>query len=80
MKNQPATQETQEKRGGFQGPEEPLEQQLTTQPSLLAWEIPWTEGYGPWGCKKSDTTEHMCAHTRTHAHTHPLSADNEAKP
>ena len=26
-------------------------------------------GYGSWGHKESDTTEHMCAHTHTHTHT-----------
>ena len=28
------------------------------------------EGYSPWNCKESDTTEHMCTHTHMHAHTH----------
>ena len=27
-------------------------------------------GYGSWGHKESDTTEHMCAHTHTHTHVH----------
>jgi len=34
--------------------------------SSLAWKIPWTEehdGYSPWGCKESDTTEQLCTHT-----------------
>ena len=26
-------------------------------------------GYGSWGHKESDTTEHMCTHTHTHTHT-----------
>ena len=26
-------------------------------------------GYSPWGCKESDTTEHVHTHT-THTHTH----------
>ena len=26
-------------------------------------------GYSPWGCKGSDMTEHVCAHTHTCAHT-----------
>ena len=30
-------------------------------------------GYGSWGHKESDTTEHMCTHTHTHTHTHVCS-------
>ena len=26
------------------GQEDPLEKEIATQPSILAWEIPWTEG------------------------------------
>ena len=39
----------------------PLEQEMATHSSILAWEIPWTEepgGYSPWGRKESDMTEH----------------------
>ena len=39
------------------GWEDPLEKEMATHSSILAWEIPWTEGYSPWGCKESDTTE-----------------------
>ena len=28
------------------GQEDPLEQEMATHPSILAWEIPWTEGPG----------------------------------
>ena len=38
---------------------DPLEKEMATHSSILAWEIPWTEepgGYSPWGCKESDTT------------------------
>ena len=44
------------------GQEDSLEKELATQPSILVWEIPWTEeqvGYSPWGCKESDTTEQL---------------------
>ena len=37
----------------------PLVEGMAAHPSILAWEIPWTEnlvGYSPWGCKESDTT------------------------
>ena len=42
------------------GLEDPLEKETATHSSILAWSIPWTEdlaGYGPSGCKESDTTE-----------------------
>ena len=41
VKNLPAMQETQ-----FQslGGDDPLEKEMATHPSILAWEIPWTEG------------------------------------
>ena len=47
------------------GWEDPLEEDMATRSSILAWKIPQTEepgGYGPWGRKESDTTKH--AHTR----------------
>ena len=28
------------------GQEDPLEEELTTHPSVLAWEVPWTEESG----------------------------------
>ena len=40
------------------GPEDPLEEEMGTHSSILAWEIPWTEehgSYSPWDCKESDT-------------------------
>ena len=39
------------------GQEEPLEKEIATHSTILAWEIPWTdrlEGYSPWGLKESD--------------------------
>ena len=35
--------------------EDPLEKEMTTHSSILAWESPWTEepeGYSPWGRKR----------------------------
>ena len=46
----------------FLGREDPLEKEIATHSSILAWEIPWT-GYSLWGCKESDMTEHTCRHT-----------------
>ena len=43
------------------GWEDPLEEEMATHPSILAWKIPWTEEPGRLqsvGLKESDTTEH----------------------
>ena len=40
VKNPPAMQETQLR---FLGWENPLEEEMATHSSILAWEIPWTE-------------------------------------
>ena len=54
-------QETQIRSLGW---EYPLEKEMETHSSILAWKIPWTEGYSPQSHKESDTTEH------THMHVH----------
>ena len=43
VKNPPAKQETQ---FWSLGPEDPLEKEMTSHSSILAWEIPWTEEPG----------------------------------
>ena len=43
VKNLPAVQETQ---GGYLGREEPLEKEMATHSSMLAWRIPRTEEPG----------------------------------
>ena len=43
VKNLPAMQETQIQSLGW---EDPLEKELTTPSSILAWKIPWTEEPG----------------------------------
>ena len=54
VKNLPAMQET---RGQFLGREDPLEEEMATHSSILAWRIPWTEEPArlplgsPWGHK-----------------------------
>ena len=40
VKNLPAMHETQVQ---FLGGEDPLEKEMATHSSILAWEIPWTE-------------------------------------
>ena len=40
--------------------EDPLEEEMATRSSVLAWRVPQTEesaGYSPWGRKESDTTQ-----------------------
>ena len=46
------------------GREDPLEKEMATHSSTLAWRIPWTEDPGgrPWGRKESDTTEGLHFH------------------
>ena len=41
------------------GREDLLEKEMATHSSILAWKIPWTEGYSPWGCKELDMTERL---------------------
>ena len=44
------------------GREDPLEKEMATHSSILAWRIPWTEELGglqSMGCKESDTTEKL---------------------
>ena len=45
-KNPPAMQETQEIRVQSLGQEDPLEEDMPTHSSILAWETPWTEEPG----------------------------------
>ena len=39
-------QDLQEMQVQFLGPECPLEQEMATHSSILAWELPWTEEAG----------------------------------
>ena len=46
------------------GQEDPLEKEMATHSSILAWRIPWTVAYqapgsSPWDGKESDTTERL---------------------
>ena len=44
------------------GQEDPLEKEMATHSSTIAWKIHgWRSlvGYSPWGCKESDTTERL---------------------
>ena len=46
VKNMPAMQETQETWAQSLGREDPLEEEMATCSSILAWRIPWTEEPG----------------------------------
>ena len=56
VKNLPAIQETWVRSLGR---EDPLEKEMATHSSILAWRIPWTEEFGglqSMGSQESDTT------------------------
>ena len=46
VKNPPAVKEMQEMMVWSLGWEDPLEEEMATHSSILAWEIPWTEEPG----------------------------------
>ena len=52
VNNLPAMQETQVQS---LGQEDPLEKEMATHSSILAWRTLWTEEYSPWGCKLNMT-------------------------
>ena len=63
VKNPPAMQEMWVRSLGL---EDPLEKEMATLSSTLAWRIPWTEeagGLQSMGSQESDTTERL-----THTH------------
>ena len=47
------------------GWEDPLEEEMATHPSILAWKLPW----GPRGCKESDTIVIEHTHTKRSQHS-----------
>ena len=61
VKNLPAMQKTQETQVQSLNQEHLLEKVMSTHSSILAWEMPWTEGSlslagcSPWGHKEKDT-------------------------
>ena len=65
VKNLPAMQEAWVRS---LGQEDPLEKEMATHSSILAWRIPWMEELGglqSTGCKESDTTERLHFHSFT---------------
>ena len=79
VKNRPANAGDARDTGSFPGWEDPLEEEIATHCSSLAWRIPWTEepgglqSYSPWRRKESDTTkatQHCTVYIYTHIHVH----------
>ena len=70
VKNLPAVWETQETWARSLGQEDPLEKEVATHSSILAWRIPWTEEPGGLQSMESHRARHDWA---THTHTHTLS-------
>ena len=52
----------QEMRVQSLGQEDPLEEEIATHSSILAWRIPWTEEPGGLQSIQSDTTERLSVH------------------
>ena len=58
VKSLPAMQETQEMQVQSLGQEDPLETEMATHSSILAWEIPWTEEPGGLQSKRLQRVGH----------------------
>ena len=71
-------QETQATWVGSLGREDPLEKEMATHSSILAWKTPWTEEPGRLQSMGSQRIGHnwarMGAHAHTHTHTQDLSS------
>ena len=73
VKRLPTMQEAQVR---FLGQEEPLEKEMATHSSILAWKIPWTEETGRLQStgSQSDVTKHSCTHGSLGFHCVPSAA------
>ena len=58
VKNPPTVQELQETQVQSLGQEDPLEAEMATHSSILAWEIPWTEEPGKQQSMRSQRVRH----------------------
>ena len=70
VKNLPAMQETWVQSPGG---EDPLEKDMATHSSILAWRIPWTEepdGLQSMGLQRVEDKSAINIHTHTQTHTH----------
>ena len=59
-------QEMHEKRGPSLGGEEPLQEEMATRSSILAWEMPWMEELG----RIQSTGPQRVGHDQVTEHTH----------
>ena len=81
VKNLPASAGGVETRVRSRGGEDPLEKEMETRLSILAWRIHGQRslaGYCLWSHTELDTTERE--HTHTHTHTHEEGADPNNTP
>ena len=69
VKNPPAVQETWVQS---LGQEDPLEEEMATYSSILAWEIPRTEDPAGLQSMRSQLSARARTHTHTHTHTHTM--------
>ena len=58
MKNRPAMQKTQDMLVRSLGRKDPVEEEMATHSSILAWKIPWTEKLGGLQSMGSQRTGH----------------------
>ena len=68
--NNPPAKEMPETQVQSLGPEDPLEEEMATHSSILAWKRPWTEepgGLQSMRLLESDTTERLCTRTEENA-------------
>ena len=63
-------QETEETWVQSLGWEDPLEEEMATRFSILAWRIPWTEEPGVAKSQRQLSNEHT--HTHRHTNTHKM--------
>ena len=71
VKNPPAMQETQEMQVWSLGWEDPLEEEMATHSSILAWRIPWTEETDGLPSIGSQTVGHSWVTEHTHTNILP---------
>ena len=62
--------EMQETQVQSLGREDPLEKEMATHSSIVAWRIPWTEEPGGLQFMRSQRVGHDGAHMHTQTHTH----------
>ena len=61
VKNLPAVEEPQEMDARSLGWDNPLEEEMATHSSILAWRIPWTEEPGRLQSIESQRVGHYCS-------------------